>query len=245
MSTFWELDDPCEENVKQAWCFTVRTEIKFGWEFLMWVLTGGTYCNLITNFQRWIMGSSGETRSPYYALIFCTACRERVDCSQCLPNVEEHPRHQGLFCPETVAALSCLLYTSLTRSMMQFNKQAKVMSNGDVMGRGPTNEVSRQSALSHTKIHLRQTAGGHACGTRYLIRLCRKYLMRFARRTYYGQGNHWADCWEGRYFSRVVEWIWFWFVSIEYLMLSKVNDIEARQIDRLAFGFGASQPRCT
>jgi hypothetical protein len=35
--------------------------------------------------------------------------------------------------------------------MMQVNKQAKVMSNGDVMGRGPTNEVSRQTAFSHTK----------------------------------------------------------------------------------------------
>lgn len=137
------------------------------------------------------MGSSGETRSPNYALIFCTACREeRVVCSQCLPYVGEHPRHQGLFCLETVAALSCLSYTSLTRWMMQVNKQAKVMSNGDVMGRGPTNEVSRQIALSHIKIHLRQTAGGHACGTRYLFGLCKKYLMSFARRTYYGQGNH-------------------------------------------------------
>ena len=78
--------------------------------------------------------------------------------------------------------------------MMQAKKQAKVMSNGDIMGRGPTNEVSRQIALSHTKIHLRQTTGGHACGTRYVFGLCKKYLMRFARRTYYGQGNHGADC---------------------------------------------------
>jgi hypothetical protein len=127
------------------------------------------------------MGSSGETRSPNYALIFCTACRERTDSSQCLQNVGEHPRHQDLFCPETVAALFCLLYTSLTRSMMQVNKLAKVTSNGDVMGRGPTNEVSRQTAFSHTKIQLRQTAGGYACGTRYLCGLCKKYLMRFAR----------------------------------------------------------------
>jgi len=57
--------------------------------------------------------------------------------------------------------------------MMQVNKQAKVMSNGDVMGRGLTNEVSRQAAFSHTKIQLRQTAGGHACGTRYLFGLRR------------------------------------------------------------------------
>jgi hypothetical protein len=57
--------------------------------------------------------------------------------------------------------------------MMQVNKQAKVMSNCDVMGRGPTNEVSRQTAFSHTKIQLRQTAGGHACGTRYLFGLCK------------------------------------------------------------------------
>jgi hypothetical protein len=42
-----------------------------------------------------------------------------------------------------------LLHTSLTRSMMQVNKQARVMSNGDVMGRGPTNEVSRQIAFSY------------------------------------------------------------------------------------------------
>jgi hypothetical protein len=42
-----------------------------------------------------------------------------------------------------------LFYVSLTRSMMQVNKQARVMSNGDVMGRGPTNEVSRQTAFSH------------------------------------------------------------------------------------------------
>ena len=118
------------------------------------VLIGCTCSNLITHFQRWVMGSSGETRSPNYALIFCTACRERPDCSQCLQNIGEHPWHQGLFCPETVAALSCLLHTSLTRSMMQVNKQAKVMSNGDVMGRGPTNEVSRQTAFSHTKIQL-------------------------------------------------------------------------------------------
>jgi hypothetical protein len=78
--------------------------------------------------------------------------------------------------------LLCLavLYTSLTRAMMQVNKEAKVMSNSDVMGRGPTNEVSRQTAVSHTKIQLRQTAGGQAYGTRYLFGLYKKYLMRYA-----------------------------------------------------------------
>jgi hypothetical protein len=45
--------------------------------------------------------------------------------------------------------------------MMKANKQAKVISNGDVMGRGPTNEVSRQTAFPHTKIQVRQTAGGY------------------------------------------------------------------------------------
>jgi hypothetical protein len=115
------------------------------------VLTGCTCSNVITcYFRRWVLESSGETRSPNYALILCTACRGRTDCSHCLPSVGEHPTHQFLFCLETAAALSCLLYTSLTRSMMQINKQAKVMSNGYVMGRGPTDEVSRQTAFSHT-----------------------------------------------------------------------------------------------